>query len=165
MDLSLSEKGIDEKNLENFLFQVIEHSPDTASVGYLNYLYSSPDPIGLIGDWLKTLINTNVHAYEASPVFTLIEIELIKALAKTVGYEAKSDGIFCPGASYCNMVAMYLARKRFNLESTYNNRLAVFTSEQSHTIPLTELRLFWESKNVWFTKLNAIKKGECFLMI
>ncbi len=139
LNLALSEEGeFDEKTLQNILDQVVKYTPKVRSLTYLNYFYSSPDPIGLIGDWLISLMNTNVHAYEASPVFTLVETELIKSLAKIVGYKTKSDGIFCPGGSYSNMLAMYLARKRFYPESSDNGlcnnkeRPVIFTSEQAH---------------------------------
>lgn len=87
-----------------------------------------------MGDWLVSLLNTNIHAYEASPVLTLAEIEVIQALTKTIGYNTGSGGVFCPGGSYSNMYAMYLAKK--NLTDRNNeigiHDLVVLTSEHSH---------------------------------
>ena len=125
------------KDLTDIFSHIIKYTPNVWSPNYLNYLYSSPDPVGLLGDWLVSLLNTNVHAYEASPVLTLVEIELIKTLAKTIGYPSDSDGVFCPGGSYSNMYAMYLARKKLIPDTgrdslgTYKKPV-VFTSEHSH---------------------------------
>lgn len=123
--------------MEEILAKVIEYTPNIWSPQNINYLYTSPDPVGLIGDWLVTLVNSNVHAYEASPVFALAETEVINALAQIAGYNADSDGIFCPGGSYSNMFAMYLALKHLFPETTVDglwrkDRLMIFTSEQSH---------------------------------
>ena len=63
-----------ETDLIQIIEKVTEYTPNIWSPYYLNYLYSSPDPVGLIADWLVSLVNSNVHAYEASPVFALAEI-------------------------------------------------------------------------------------------
>jgi glutamate/tyrosine decarboxylase-like PLP-dependent enzyme len=137
-DFSLdSRKQASEKDLERILTDVVKYTPNIWSPTSLNYLYSSPDPLGLIGDWLVSLLNSNVHAYEASPVFALAEIEVVKALANAVGYGADSTGIFCPGGSYSNMYAMHLARNR-SLSVAREDRvsgkgkLIIFSSEHAH---------------------------------
>ena len=138
LDFTLAQtKDLSENDLVQILEKVIEYTPNSWSPYHLNYLYSSPDPVGLIADWLVSLVNSNVHAYEASPVFALAEIEVIRTLAEIVGYGADSDGIFCPGGSSSNMFAMYLALKHFYPEAINDglwrkDRLVIFTSEQSH---------------------------------
>jgi tRNA G46 methylase TrmB len=42
-----------------------------------------------------TLLNTNVHTFNSSPVFTLIELETIKTITQIINYGINSDGIFC----------------------------------------------------------------------
>lgn len=37
------------------------------------------------GDWLAAATSTNVHIYEVSPVFTLMETEVLKKLASYIG--------------------------------------------------------------------------------
>jgi len=138
LDLRLGQvKDLSENDLIQIIEKVIEYTPNIWSPYHLNYLYSSPDPVGLIADWLVSLVNSNVHAYEASPVFALAEIEVIRALAEIAGYGPDSDGIFCPGSSSSNMFAMYLALKQLYPEAINDglwqkDRPVIFTSEQSH---------------------------------
>jgi glutamate/tyrosine decarboxylase-like PLP-dependent enzyme len=135
IDFSLSSTGIDggQDALKAILESVIAHSPRAEHGAFVNYLYSTPDPVGLLGDWLISLINSNVHAYEASPVFAVAETELIGRLALLIGYNDDADGLFCPGGSYSNMLAMYLARNRIEQNRGLStDSLVVFVSEQGH---------------------------------
>ncbi len=136
LDFSLSKKGAGEKALKKILEKAAAYTPDVKNPAYLSYLYAAPDIIGLIGEWFVSLVNTNLHAYEASPFLAVAEVELVKELAKLIGFDKKSDGIFCPGGSYSNLLAMYLARRRFAPDSTtkgiFGRKFVVFTSDQAH---------------------------------
>jgi len=121
-----------EENLRKLFEKVVAHTPFSAHPNFLNYLYSGPDPVGLLGDWLISFANSNVHAYEASPVFSVAEAELIKELKKYVGFGKNGDGIFCPGGSYSNFLAMYCAKKKILGKSQKEKKLALFTSVHSH---------------------------------
>ena len=133
-DFSLAETGKGPGALQEILTHAARYTPDVHAPTYLGYFYSAPDPVGLVGDWLVSLLNTNVHAYEASPVFSLAEIETVKALARVVGYGEDSDGIFCPGGSYSNMLAMHMARARFleRHKGMPQDNLTGFVSEGAH---------------------------------
>ena len=49
-------------------------------------------------------------------------------------YGEESDGIFCPGGSYSNMLAMHMARVRFleRNKGMTQDKLACFVSEGAH---------------------------------
>ena len=51
------------------------------------------------------LANTNVHTYEAAPVFTLVERAVIARLAALVGpsWASEHDGLFVPGGSIATL--------------------------------------------------------------
>lgn len=135
IDFSLPDQttSIDFKDIKELLQHTIEFTPCAQHPFRLNYLYSKPDLVGVLGDWIISLINSNVHTYEASPVFSLAEVELIKHLAAIVGFEEDADGIFCPGGSYSNMMALFLARKRcIENEDVNGKNLVIFRSEQAH---------------------------------
>ena len=52
-----------------------------------------------------------MYTYEMSPVSTLMEIELVKKMSSLVGYE-NGGGIFVPGGSNGNLLAMLAARQK-----------------------------------------------------
>ena len=73
-----------------------------------------PDPCRLrrAGDWLTCVANTNVHTYEAAPVFTLVESVVLARMAACVGaaWAHAHDGLFVPGGSIANLYGARLRR-------------------------------------------------------
>ena len=55
------------------------------------------------------LANTNVHTYEAAPVFTLVERAVLARLASLVGtsWAAAHDGLFVPGGSIATLYSAH----------------------------------------------------------
>ncbi|XP_025081278.1 cysteine sulfinic acid decarboxylase-like isoform X2 [Pomacea canaliculata] len=103
---------------------------------FFNQLYSGIDPFCLAGSWLTDALNTNIHTYEVAGVFILVEQYLIDKLCDIVGYE-DGDGLFCPGGSFSNMMAIHLAR--FQRDSTVREkglyqspRLRLYCSKEAH---------------------------------
>lgn len=65
---------------------------------FCNQLYAGVDQYGLAGSWLTDTLNTSIATYEVSPVFSLMEMEIIKFCGEKVGWSAEqSDGVFAPG--------------------------------------------------------------------
>jgi len=77
---------------------------------FFNQLYGRVEPVGLLGQWLTSAVNGNVHTYEVAPVFTLTEVHALRKLAAAAGYPPEAEGLFVPGGSISNMYAMHLAR-------------------------------------------------------
>ncbi|WAR05242.1 CSAD-like protein [Mya arenaria] len=74
------------------------------------------------------------HTYEVSPAFVLLEQYLMQKICGIVGYP-DGDGIFCPGGSMVNIMAMNLARYRkcpeFKTHGMYAMKhLKYYTSEE-----------------------------------
>ncbi|XP_076756849.1 glutamate decarboxylase-like protein black [Xylocopa sonorina] len=138
VDLKLYEQGSTHEELLSLANDVIKYSVKTGHPRFINQLYSSVDPYGLLGQWLTDALNPSVYTYEVSPVFSLMEEELLREMRKIVGWkDGRGEGIFCPGGSIANGYAMNLARHyRFprlkELGSTSEGRLIVFTSEDAH---------------------------------
>ncbi|KAI7815593.1 aspartate 1-decarboxylase [Rhyzopertha dominica] len=116
----------------------IKYSVKTGHPYFVNQLFSSLDPYGLIGQWLTDALNPSVYTYEVSPVFTLMEEKVLHEMRVIVGYEnGIGDGIFCPGGSMANGYAISCARyklmpdiKKKGLHSL--PRMVLFTSEDAH---------------------------------
>lgn len=76
-------------------------------------LFLRLDPYGLAGQWLTDALNASVYTYEVAPIFTLMETAVIREMCRMIGPEW-NDGIFCPGGSMANGIAIHLARFNFN---------------------------------------------------
>ncbi|PIK49956.1 putative cysteine sulfinic acid decarboxylase, partial [Apostichopus japonicus] len=76
------------------------------------------------------------YTFEVSPVFTLIEEEVLSRMRTMCGFQ-RGDGIFCPGGSIANMYAMSVARHSIRTEIHSNGMFAtkplkIFSNELCH---------------------------------
>ncbi|KAF7417691.1 hypothetical protein HZH68_000344 [Vespula germanica] len=138
IDLTLPMNGVSHEELLSLARNIIKYSVKTGHPHFVNQLFSSVDPYGLVGQWLTDALNPSVYTYEVSPVFSLMENEVLKEMREIIGWEnGRGDGIFCPGGSLANGYAINLARhykfpefKEIGLSQT--PRLVIFTSEDAH---------------------------------
>ncbi|KAK9892155.1 hypothetical protein WA026_018358 [Henosepilachna vigintioctopunctata] len=135
-DFSLMQSGETHEKLLLLLKKTIKYSVKTGHPYFINQLFSGLDPYGLAGQWLTDALNASVYTYEVAPVFTLMEDALIREACKMIG-PMWQDGIFCPGGSTANGIAINLAR--FNKFPEVKKTgcfklppLKVFTSEECH---------------------------------
>jgi len=76
-------------------------------------LYCGSDPIGQIAELIVAVLNTGVHVYHVSPVFSVMEVECIKFFGQRFGYQReKIDGVLNPGGSMSNIMAVLCARQQ-----------------------------------------------------
>lgn len=114
IDFNLKNDGASNEELVRLLKDTIKYSVKTGHPYFVNQLYSSVDPYGLVGQWLTDALNPSVYTYEVSPVFTLMEEIVLKEMRTIVGYEnGAGDGIFCPGGSIANGYAISCARYKY----------------------------------------------------
>uniref|UniRef100_A0A8C0VSM9 Cysteine sulfinic acid decarboxylase n=1 Tax=Cyanistes caeruleus TaxID=156563 RepID=A0A8C0VSM9_CYACU len=90
----------------------------------------------LAGRFLTETLNTSPYTYEVAPVLVLMEEQVLSKLRELVGWSS-GDGIFAPGGSMSNMLAMNVARfQRFPESRSRGNwdlpRLGLFASQESH---------------------------------
>ena len=118
---------------------VLQYSTATSHPLFLDKLYTAPDPLGHISELLTSILNTNVHVYAASPVFSLMERNIITTLGtQYVRYPTdECDGLLCPGGSYSNLMSFLVARHlRFPHVKTegwrVDDRPVCFVSASAH---------------------------------
>ncbi|MDG1545185.1 MAG: pyridoxal-dependent decarboxylase [Candidatus Poseidoniia archaeon] len=114
----------------------LQYSTKTSSSNFFNQLYGGFSITGHIGEMLSSITNNSMYTYEMSPVSTLMEIELVKKMSSLVGYE-NGGGIFVPGGSNGNLLAMLAARQKKAPETIKKGlfqtaELTVFVSKDSH---------------------------------
>lgn len=114
---------------------LMELSVRTGSANFSNQLFSGFDPVAIVGEWLTAVMNASMYTYEVAPAMTLVEREVIARMGKAVGWTG-CEGLFTPGGSLSNLMAMLMARQRalpkVKSRGLQGSKLVVFTSAESH---------------------------------
>lgn len=111
------------------------NSPKTNSKGFFNLLVGGEILPAVMAEILTAVLNNTMHTYKSAGIHILIEQEVIKFLLQKVGYK-NGDGIFSPGGSLTNMIALVIARneKISSIKSSgiRGKKLVGYTSDQAH---------------------------------
>ncbi|KAK3836347.1 MAG: pyridoxal phosphate-dependent transferase [Linnemannia elongata] len=111
MDFSLPDFGVGPEGIFPTITQTLRHSINTFSPRFMDKLYAGSSPIGVLSELLLAGLNGNSHVYHVSPVFTMMEIHVTRALARLYGFNGeRAGGLSCPGGSASNQLAMVTAR-------------------------------------------------------
>ncbi|KAH9498242.1 hypothetical protein Btru_008067 [Bulinus truncatus] len=111
IDFEIGTKPSNQAVILEELKKIVRYSVKTGHPYFFNLLYAGLDPYTQAGAWVTDAVNSNMHTYEASPVFVLMENYMIKKLTSIVGFK-NGCGLFCPGGSASNQLALHLARFR-----------------------------------------------------
>ncbi|CUM65417.1 uncharacterized protein PRCAT00003055001 [Priceomyces carsonii] len=154
----------DQKELSEIIDKVLKYSVNTWNPGFLDKLYASNNPIGLVSDLLLSVLNTNSHVYTVSPVLSVLENYIGRKYA-ALFFEDNQDtcgGLTFPGGSWSNVTSLHIARSikfpdtKVKGNSGYN--FAIYTSAHSHySIEKAAILLGLGSSNVF--KVSALKDG------
>lgn len=88
-----------------------KYSLKTMHPFFMDKLYAGSDPIGQIAEFVVAVLNTNVHVYHVSPVFSVMEVECVKLFGAQFGFDPNTvDGTLNPGGTMSNMMALLAAR-------------------------------------------------------
>lgn len=109
---------------------------------FFSYITSSPNPIGVIGDFVASAFNQNASLWRAAPLASAIELQTIDWLRQIIGMPEATEGIFSSGGQMANVIAHNVFRdqragwdvRRFGLGGPDGAapRLAVYVSDQAH---------------------------------
>ena len=139
VDFSLGVDGVELAVLKQAAGHYLSYQPDCAQVDFFKLLYSGRNNPALLGDWVTSLSNANMHTYQMSPVATLMEQELIDQWNRLVGFTTVSqtgDGVMVSGGSQANLIGMMMARHHacpdIKTKGLENRTLVAFVSDQAH---------------------------------
>mgnify|MGYP006094045219 FL=1 len=139
VDFSLGAEGAELAELKQAAGHYLNYQPDSAQVDFFKLLYSGRNNPALLGDWVTSLSNANMHTYQMSPVATLMEQELINQWNRLVGFTNASttgDGVMVSGGSQANLIAMMMARHQacpeLKTKGFGPQALVAFVSDQAH---------------------------------
>lgn len=102
------------KELIEMLSTIQEFSVETNHKFFFNQLFGALDPVSLAADlFANACCHTSAYTFETAPVMTLLEQDIIQTMRKIVYNTDKGDGLFFPGGSFSNLMAMHVARDRY----------------------------------------------------
>ncbi|KFY93230.1 hypothetical protein V500_03843 [Pseudogymnoascus sp. VKM F-4518 (FW-2643)] len=137
LNLQLPETGGGKTALLDVIQQVLKYSVNTWDQGFLDKLYASTNPVGVVSELILATLNTNSHVYQVSPALTVIEKAITKRFANLYGFTGPHAGGFSTqGGSGSNLSALIIARNTLYPETktdgngTYN--FVIFTSAHGH---------------------------------
>ncbi|PKS07123.1 hypothetical protein jhhlp_005723 [Lomentospora prolificans] len=135
--LELPDGGKGKEGALELFEQVLKYSVNTWDQGFMDKLYASNTPVGVIADVLLSVLNTNLHVYQVSPALTLIEKLTAKKFAKLFGFSGpRAGGIVCQGGSSSNFTSLVVARNTLYPETKLlgnsKHEFAIFTSIHGH---------------------------------
>lgn len=74
------------------------------------HLQPPPLTVAVVADALASATNASLDTYDSGPATLAIEKWTINALARLAGFTESAGGVFGPGGSYSNLLALLIAR-------------------------------------------------------
>jgi aromatic-L-amino-acid/L-tryptophan decarboxylase len=104
--------------------------------GYMGLITPSPNPIGVIADFICSALNQNIGAYTIGPAGVAMERRTVRWLTDLVGYGPEAGGNLTSGGMMANFIGLKLARdwtsgdraQQYGVHQPW----AVYTSEERH---------------------------------
>ncbi|TKX24629.1 L-aspartate decarboxylase dtxS4 [Elsinoe australis] len=136
-NLTLPATGGGKPALVSTIEHLLSYSVNTWDQGFLDKLYGSTNPVGVISELVLAVLNTNVHVFTTSPALTVVEKETSRAIARLCGFEGKhAGGVSQPGGSAGNSSSIVVARNHLfpetKTEGLGGRRFVLFTSAHGH---------------------------------
>jgi aromatic-L-amino-acid/L-tryptophan decarboxylase len=104
--------------------------------GYMGLITPSPNPVGVIGDFICSAINQNVGAYSIGPSAVAMERRVVRWLTDLCGYDENAGGNLTSGGMMANFIALKLGRDAVTRDDAQHNgihdRWVVYASEERH---------------------------------
>ncbi|HEX7960664.1 MAG TPA: pyridoxal-dependent decarboxylase, partial [Terriglobales bacterium] len=104
--------------------------------GYMGLITPSPNPIGIIGDFICSALNQNVGTYTIGPSAVAMERRTVRWLCDIAGYDEAAGGNLTSGGMTANFIGLKLARDWASKDRAQHDGLrepwAVYVSEERH---------------------------------
>ena len=124
--------------LSSFIRKVIANMNHMHHPRFVGHQNTPPLTAGIIAQMCTTLLNNGVAVYEMGPASMAAERNVVRYMARLIGFNDDSDGIFTHGGSAGNLTALLAARQAmsdYNIweEGVRHDRpVGIIISDQSH---------------------------------
>jgi len=104
--------------------------------GYMGLITPSPNPVGVIADFICSALNQNIGVYTIGPAGVAMERRTVRWLTDLVGYGPEAGGNLTSGGMMANFIGLKLARDWASRDRAQQDglqeRVAVYASEERH---------------------------------
>jgi glutamate/tyrosine decarboxylase-like PLP-dependent enzyme len=104
--------------------------------GYMGLITPSPNPVGVIGDFICSALNQNLGVYSIGPSAVAMERQTVRWIADLAGYGKQAGGNLTSGGMMANFIGLKLARDWASGDRAQHDgvhqRCAVYGSEERH---------------------------------
>ncbi len=104
--------------------------------GYMGLITPSPNPVGIIGDFICSALNQNIGAYSIGPSAVAMERTVVRWLTDLCGYDGKAGGNLTSGGMMANFIGLKLGRDAITRDQAQHEGIrdqwAVYASEERH---------------------------------
>jgi len=135
MDLKLEDHGLDEKQFETLLEEIVLSTPRTSTKLFFNQLFGGRNSKGTLGELLAVMLNNSMYTYKVGGPQVGIEKMILAKVCNMLNFGKNADGTFPPGGSMSNFMAMLMARDAYNRNIKYegvSDKMMIYTSSTSH---------------------------------
>jgi aromatic-L-amino-acid/L-tryptophan decarboxylase len=116
--------------------KLLPYTTNVGHPGYMGLITPSPNPIGVIADFICSALNQNIGAYTIGPAAVAIERRTVRWLTDLVGYGGEAGGNLTSGGMMANFIGLKLARDWASHDQAQHEgvqrRWAVYASEERH---------------------------------
>lgn len=136
LEPALPEEGRSPEDLREALRRIILATPRTATPAFVNQLFGGRLPPATAAEMLTAVLNNSMYTFKVAGIQILLEKAVLGEMLQQVGFP-DGEGIFCPGGSISNLVAMLAARQEALPEARERGlasgpRLTIYASDQAH---------------------------------
>jgi aromatic-L-amino-acid/L-tryptophan decarboxylase len=133
----LPENPISAESVLNELEQkLLPYCTNVGHPGYMGLITPSPNPMGIVADFICSALNQNVGAYSIGPSAVAMERRVVRWLTDLCGYDAKAGGNLTSGGMMANFIGLKIGRDAVTGDIAQHEgvreRWAVYTSEERH---------------------------------
>ncbi len=116
--------------------KLLPYCTNVGHPGYMGLITPSPNPIGVIGDFICSALNQNIGAYTIGPAAVAMERRVVHWLTDLAGYGDEAGGNLTSGGMMANFIGLKLARDWASRDQAQHDgvqqRGAVYASEERH---------------------------------
>lgn len=116
--------------------KIIPYCTHVNHPGYMGLITPSPNPAGILAEFLVSALNQNIGAYSIGPSATAVELRVIRWLNDLIGYDEKAGGNLVSGGMTANFVGLKLARDYTTKDKAQfegmNHGWVAYVSEERH---------------------------------